>query len=283
MTQTVEERIGELTTASNLLTSAVENKVGEIDEKVSSAENKFNSFKQDIKNVIPLPLNLFSNSLMRAVEVEGHPTGFSYTGCAIKAVHPYTKGFEGPYSEFAPNPVAPSSDDATEELPYWYSRYHMGERMVRGGLSGGWGGILDGNILKITSTASNASKFFRFPVSSFGAFYKIGLRFWVKIIKGSLGFGMDDGLFKDGYNRQYNKITKEQTDAATDGWLLVDKVITLSWVTTMQGNVLNFGLQHDVDSEIYIALPYCYVVMNDKQMLVATGETGGSPVFTPGE
>jgi hypothetical protein len=47
MTQTVEERIGDLTTASNLLTSAVENKVGEIDSKVSAKEAEVDNFLQN--------------------------------------------------------------------------------------------------------------------------------------------------------------------------------------------------------------------------------------------
>jgi ribosomal protein L23 len=37
MTQTVEERIGDLTTASNLLTTVVENKIDEIDSAVANA------------------------------------------------------------------------------------------------------------------------------------------------------------------------------------------------------------------------------------------------------
>jgi len=41
MTQPTEERIGELVTASNQLTSAVENKIGEIDQKMSDAHDDF--------------------------------------------------------------------------------------------------------------------------------------------------------------------------------------------------------------------------------------------------
>ncbi|NQZ24450.1 MAG: phage tail protein [Colwellia sp.] len=47
MTQTYEEQVAELTTASNLLTSAVENKIGEIDLKISVKEGEVDNFLQN--------------------------------------------------------------------------------------------------------------------------------------------------------------------------------------------------------------------------------------------
>ena len=266
----------------NNMTATVAGKMGEIDDRVDEAEIEFHQFITDIQEYIPLPLNLFTNAMMRSVEPEGHPTGFEFTGCTLEAVHPHTKGFEGCYTEIAPGNVAPTPDSATEANPYWYGRYKLGPRMVRGGLSDGWGGISDGKILKITSAASASSKFFRIPVETFGVFQKLGLRFWVKIVNGKLGMGNDGGLWKGSENKLQNVIEKVDADAGDDGWILVDKVIGMDQATAVAGNVLNFGLPHDQNSEIYIALPFLYIPMSGKSMLVAAGETGGSPVFTPG-
>ncbi|WP_275381330.1 phage tail protein [Xenorhabdus bovienii] len=257
--------------------------VAEIDSKVNKADNQFNQLKTNIQEYIPLPLNLFSNAMMRSVEQEGYPTKYTAVGCTIKAVHPWTKGFEGCYTEIAPSNVAPDPESAGEGKPYWYGRYNLGDRMGRGGLAGGWGGIDSGNILKITSTASTGHQFFRVPVETFGVFSQLGLRFWVKIVKGKLGMGVDSGYHSENYRYLGNDvIEKTETDAAKDGWLLVNKVINISQVTSLAGNVLNFGLPDDEDCEIYLALPYLYVPMAGKTMTVAAGETGGSPVFTPG-
>ncbi|MBC8946000.1 sulfurtransferase [Xenorhabdus indica] len=253
--------------------------------KVDSQFNQFNQFKTNIQGYIPLPLNLFSNSMMRSVEPEGHPTNYTAIGCTIQAVHPWTKGFEGPYTEVAPPNVAPDPDSANENNPYWYGKYYLGARMGRGGLGSGWGGIDSGKILKITSTTeSSGHKFFRIPVETYGVFEQLGLRFWVKIVKGKLGMGVDSG-YNEGEYRPLGGyvIEKAEADSAQDGWLFVDKLIDISRVTTVQGNVLNFGLPYDEDCEIYLALPYLYVPMANKSMIVAAGETSISPVFTPGK
>ncbi|ELA9885231.1 hypothetical protein QRL11_004496 [Vibrio parahaemolyticus] len=271
-----------LVESNRRLTETVENKTGEIDQRVNKAENEFNEFKTNIQEYIPLPLNLFGNAMMRSVEPEGHPTNYTAVGCTIEAVHPWTKGFEGVYADSAPANVAPNVDSATEENPYWYGRYNLGKRMVRGGLAGGWGGISSGKILKVTATASASHKYFRIPVETFGIFPRLGLRFWVKIVKGKLGMGGDNGLFKGSYMQLNNIVHKSDSDAADDGWLLVDKVINIDQATAVVGNVLNFGLPHDEDSELYIALPFLYLPMAGKAMTVAAGETGGSPIFTPG-
>ena len=278
----LEQQVTALVEASNNLTGAVNGKISEIDQRVDQAENEYNQFKDDIQEYIPLPLNLFSNSLMRSVEAEGHPTDYEFSGCTLEAVHPYTKGFEGCYTDTAPAGSAPFVDSATEASPYWYGRYHKGSRINRGGLAGGWGGISDGKILKITSTAAVQSKFFRIPVKTFGLFTRVGVRFWVKVIKGRIGYGQDNGFYKGDKNQLSNTITRDMTEAATDGWLLVDQVVGVSEVTAIAGNVFMFGLPDYEDCEVYIAMPYLYVPMAGKAMLVAAGETSGSPIFTPG-
>ncbi|WP_228005776.1 phage tail protein [Xenorhabdus sp. BG5] len=260
----------------------------ETDAQINKSESQFNQFKTNLQEYIPLPLNLFNNSMMRSVEPDGHPTNYTAIGCTIQAVHPWTKGFEGCYTETAPSNVAPDPDSANENNPYWYGQYYLGARMGRGGLGGGWGGIDSGKILKITSTSSGGHKFFRIPVETYGVFERLGLRFWVKIVKGKLGMGVDNGYegkYDDGnyYRPLSHVIEKAEADSAQDGWLFVDKLIDISRVTTVQGNVLNFGLPYDEDCEIYLALPYLYVPMANKSMIVAAGETSASPVFTPGK
>ncbi|MDW6004714.1 hypothetical protein [Vibrio mangrovi] len=289
----LEQRVTELVLAANNLTGGVDDKISEIDQRVEQAEQKFDQrvdqakhefdqFKAHLQETVPLPFNLFKNSMMRAVEPEGHPTGSSYTGCKIEAVHSYTKGFEGPYTPVAPEKVAATPDLATAELPYWYGRYYMGPRIHRGGLRNGWGGLGDGNILKITSTAANEAKLFRMPLEKLGLFEKVGVKFWIKIVSGSLAVGTDAGIYNGYGSHTYmpNKITKSQTDTGTDGWFLYDRVIGISSVTNMTGNVLNFGLPENENCEIYIALPYAYIPMAPKHMLAGVGETVATPYYT---
>lgn len=274
--------IANMVQAANNLTDEVAGKMGQIDSRVNQAEQEFDQFRTDIQQYIPLPLNLFSNSMMRSVEAEGHPTDYTFTGCTLEAVHPWTKGFEGCYTELPPQSAAPTPDAASEANPYWYGRYNLGSRMIRGGLAGGWGGISTGKILKVTSTAANSSKFFRIPVKTFGVFPRLGLRFWLKVVKGSISFGNDAGLWSGSYNRLPNKISKADADKGKDGWLKVDMTVGMSQATAVAGNVLNFGLPHDEDTELYIALPFLYVPMAGNAMTVAAGETDASPIFTPG-
>ncbi|PHM33429.1 putative E14 prophage tail fiber protein [Xenorhabdus mauleonii] len=245
----------------------------ETDIQINKVDSQFNQFKANLQEYIPLPLNLFSNSMMRSVEPEGHPTNYSAVGCTIQAVHPYTKGFEGIYTETAPSNVAPDPDSANENNPYWYGRYYLGARMGRGGLGNGWGSINSGKILKITSTAfSGKDKYFKIPVETHGVFEQLGIRFWVKIVKGKFGMGTDSGYKANergdlglGYI-----IEKADANSAQDGWLFVEKLISISRVTTLQDNAIMFGLPYYEDCEIYLALPYLYVPMSNKSMTVSS-------------
>lgn len=276
------------TTASQELAAEVTGKMGAIDSKVSAAETQLNSFQDDIKNIIPLPPNLFSNSLMRSVEPEGHPTGYTYLNCHIEAVHPYTQGFEGPYLEERPDNAVDSVDQATKDNPYWFGRYNKGARIKRGGLAGGWGGISSGNILKASTTKDQGvgeSKLFRVPVTSFGLFHSVVVQFWVKVTKGAVGVGQDCGYFSQSYNdnRFVNGIWDTNTGQYEDGWKFFKERVSTSQVVSLTGNALNFGFPSGTDCEVYIALPYIYNPMGIDSMNVAIGETAANPVFTPGE
>ncbi|MBM2886803.1 hypothetical protein JFK97_20660 [Chromobacterium phragmitis] len=97
-----------------------------------------------INGVVSLmPPNLISNSHMTLLDENAIPAGFSVlgNGAVIKAVHPFTKGYEGPYLEMKPaNATATSPANATQDNPYWYGKFYMGARSERGGLADGWGG-----------------------------------------------------------------------------------------------------------------------------------------------
>jgi hypothetical protein len=85
-----------------------------------------------------LPPNLIRNSYLNLVNTDGKPAGYSVIGnVQIQTVHPFTKGFEGPYVEIKPTNSAVNVKSATETMLFWFAKYNMGDRMVRGGLSGG--------------------------------------------------------------------------------------------------------------------------------------------------
>jgi hypothetical protein len=105
--------------------------------------------------------NMRQNSFMRSSYSGGALAGYSATGSAtIAAVSPNTKGFEGPYTPSQGSATAASLDAATASTPYWYGVFNIGPRMGRGGLANGWGGLGDGNILKITSPANSSRQYY---------------------------------------------------------------------------------------------------------------------------
>tara|TARA_B100001094_G_scaffold333445_1_gene412459 strand:- start:4212 stop:5066 length:855 start_codon:yes stop_codon:yes gene_type:complete len=278
----LEQEITQLVHASNGLTEAVTGKMQAIDQKVTQAEQKLTSFQQNIKNEIPLPPNLFGNSLMRSVESDGRPTGFAAYGCSIQAVHPFTKGFEGPYVETKPAHAVDDVELATKEQPYFYGKYRKGDRHWRGGLGDGWEGLSDGHILKIQSAAKDESKIIRIPVSAYGHFNHLGLRVWVKIVKGELFYGRTAGYHTTYGNHKQNVLNRSITDAASQGWYYLDEVFEIgSEISALKSHGFQFGLPHDQDCEIYIGMPYLYNVMSPKAMLTAAGETSAAPVYHP--
>jgi hypothetical protein len=105
--------------------------------------------------------NLRQNSFLRSSASSGALTGYSALGSAsIAAVSPLTKGFEGPYTPSQGSATAASLDAATSSTPYWYGVFNIGPRMGRGGLANGWGGLGDGNILKITAPANTSRQYY---------------------------------------------------------------------------------------------------------------------------
>ncbi len=211
-----------------------------------------------------LPPNLVSNSYMNQLEgniPKGFTTGTYAEGgtITIEAVHPFTKGFEGPYiNEAECKKCTASVDEATKDNPHCFGTYNKGQRAARGGLADGWGSIPGGNILKITgkrNAGANSNVFLKLPKADRTLTRKVLIRAWIKIVKGSVTFKTDQGV-------NPNQITKKMTQAAPDGWYFMNKIIEGSHVVSLNvEHVFNFffyGEDKDYagDFEAYIALPY---------------------------
>lgn len=202
--------------------------------------------------------NLIRNSYMDILD-GAVPAGFSVSGnLTLTAVHPYTKGFEGPYLPSAPAGAAVSVDDATQQNPFWYGAYNKGPRVYRGGLADGWLNYPGGKILKITGDNTGASTMMYFPFERNVLTSKLRLRAWIKIVAGeSVSFGTDAGLaniYWGGYT-----LLKATADAGPNGWYYIDQVINTSRTTSLTTNVFSMGLKGS-NIEVYLALPYLSVL-----------------------
>jgi hypothetical protein len=193
------------------------------------------------------------------------PAGYWVAGnVTLEAVHPFTKGFEGPYTASKPENAADSIEEATEQNPYWFSRYYKGQRASRGGLGDGWGGIADGKILKITGDNSGQRTVVYFPFERNILANSLRFKAWIKIVSAKkVGFGVDSGYYRDSLARGL-VITNEQADTAPDGWYRIDEIIRISRITSLSGTAFSLGIEADGGPfEVYLALPYLGVVDND--------------------
>ncbi|OQS45401.1 hypothetical protein [Chromobacterium violaceum] len=234
--------------------------------------------KTDLKTAVDgvmtlMPPNLIQNSHMTQLNENGVPIGFSVlgNGAAIKAVHPFTKGYEGPYIDQRPATASNSPADASETAPYWYGVHYMGPRSGRGGLADGWGGLTNGRIMKITAPNVPRAVGFRsvylgakFPVSTEVVYFSA----WFYIVKGSIGLGVDAGYSGtvDSFNPGSTIIDKKMTDAAPDGWYRFSGLVGISRVTTLGQQQFCLGIGEG-DFEAYMALPYLAVPFNQNFMV----------------
>ena len=241
-------------------------------ETIPMQQKKVDSFIQGARGEFPAPDNLILNSFMIDIE-NGKPKGYSYIGIEIEAVHPFTKGFEGPYTAEKPLNAVDNPEYATKSNPYWYGVYNKGPRISRGGLADGWGGISNGHILKITAPdirdkSDDETPSWRtlwFSQRKLAHTQHIGFRCWVKIVKGSgIAMGVDAGL---NHGRVLpNFISKEITEQAPQGWYLIDKIIRTSDVVNPLGSNFALGFPRD-EIEVYIALPYAYIPFGQKNIV----------------
>lgn len=123
----------------------------EVDDYLNSAKGT---------QVLPMPLNL--NCAFLGSSEEERLQGWGVTGgISIETVHPFEKGFEGPYTEVqeTKNAFAPDISSATESTPYFFGRYNKGPRAKRGGLADGWMAMSNGKLLKVTKQAGKAHRY----------------------------------------------------------------------------------------------------------------------------
>jgi len=209
---------------------------------------------------VNLPPNLIRNGYMNILDGT-KPAGFGLMGSlSLTAAHPYTKGFEGPYTPTAPVNAASTVDAATETEPYWFGVYNKGERASRGGLASGWKAIGDGKLLKVTGVNDDQHGLITFPFERNVLLNKVRFRAWVKIVSGvSVSFGSDAG------HNQVERgfiVTKSMADQATDGWYRVDHEIQTSEITNLEALAFSMGVKGS-NVEVYLALPHLSIVNDD--------------------
>ncbi len=197
--------------------------------------------------------NLIRNSYMNILD-GNKPAGYVVDGnLTIEAVHPYTKGFEGPYWE-TPGNSATSVDAATEQMPFNFGKYYKGPRTDRGGLADGWWSMSDGKILKITgnNAGPNTSLFFPFEQNIGGNAWRF--RAWVKIVSADfIAFGIDAGWANNLWGNRI--VSKAEADQAQDGWFYIDVIVRDRKVTRLGSTAFSMGIQGN-NIEVYLALPY---------------------------
>lgn len=223
--------------------------------------------------VIPAPPNMIKNPYMDSV-VNGVPEGYSSSGVEISAVHPYTKGFEGPYRPSRPSNAVDDWGLATSDAPFWFGVYNKGPRFPNwgGGLADGWGGLGSGRILKVTGAAvpgvENRQVYFPMVRRTYAS--RLGFRAWIHLAKGSaIRFGNHAGYQNMGGDIVF---TKADIDASPQGWKFVDFVIDTSSGMWIHGNTLAMGFSCNEDIEAYIAMPYLYTFLYTGRAGLPMGE-----------
>lgn len=140
-------------------------RIDRLEDRVQELSGELQALRKSwLEDLHALPPNLIRNSWMDLLN-DTVPAGFDSvrSNLVLEAVHPYTKGFEGPYTPREPDSHADSVDAATGEQPYWFGVYHKGTRVARGGLADGWHSFTNGHILKITGDNTGDSTSVIFP------------------------------------------------------------------------------------------------------------------------
>lgn len=254
----LETQIANLVAATNQLTGEVSGKMAAINQTVDAKKAELDAWRNNARSEFPLGANLVKNALMLNYDTQTlSPTGYGSAGCTIEAVHPFTKGFEGPWLDAAPVGAVIDPNAATEQNPYWYGALNKGPRLSVGGLAGGWGGLNGGRILKITAPAEQTISGWRsiwLPVARNAFTTSVHLRCWLKLVSGSAcGFGSDSGMNN---NLTGHVVIKEVADQSPQGWHLVDVRIGHPDTAALVGNSFTLGFRRNEAIEAYLALPY---------------------------
>ncbi|GMM85157.1 hypothetical protein [Pseudoalteromonas sp. MTN2-4] len=213
-------------------------------------------------DLLTMPIN--KNAFLIADESGDPLHGYGSAGdINISAVHPYTKGFEGPYLENPPANVATSLEAATESTPFYFGRHFKGPRVFRGGLFGGWGGLPTnnhGHLLKVHKPAGEQHSYLHrllIPVDNLKR-SKVRLRGYVYISKGPLSFNA--GVVDSN--------TKVNVPSAGE-WHFIDEIINSSTVTFGYCTIV---LGHAEECEMYFAMLNIHAVQGDSNATLINRE-----------
>lgn len=246
MAKTQTELLAEANDNMAKLIHTIETKDEVIDARIEQKETEVDYFLKNARqdNFI-LTGNLLKDSFMQ------YGTEFyAAAGVTIEAVHPFTKAFEGPYVETKPSSATDDPSLATKENPYWYGRYNKGPRLSRGGLADGWGGISNGNILKITKEASQTQ-----PTSFNSVFFtqtkmalhnRVRFRAYLYIEEGSCSFGTDAGHVGIHRGKKFDEIGV---------WIPVDFEIGVSETVIITSSAFCMGFDYKEKTTAFLALP----------------------------
>jgi len=250
---------------------------------------QINHLKKIVDSSALVP-NLIPNSLMTCLATNCVPVGFSVAVHTIdpwwglgesqqtiqlSAVHPFSQGFEGPYTpQMEPTHLEPSQHcDATLENPVWFGRWNKGSRVIRGGLGDGWSGTTSGHILKIWgSRAVGTIPVLQLPFVV-APMKKFRLECWIKIRKGlGVMFAKEPGHFNNFSTSQEDPrppktCRKSDCWTSAEAWYLFDEVIEDSYTyycglfMACFGDDAGFG-----EFEIYLAMPYLTAVRQENMI-----------------
>ncbi|TMN89463.1 hypothetical protein CWB72_10525 [Pseudoalteromonas phenolica] len=242
----MENALGDFNHDTNHAIQEVEQLKSEViaDNNQKLAEFKAKYHNETHLDLLTMPLN--KNAFLIAGE-NGNPLdGYGSVGSVnIYAVHPFTKGFEGPYLDSPPANTAESLESATDSTPFYFGRYYKGPRASRGGLYDGWNGlgtVNHGHLLKVHKPAGEQHHYnnrLLIPIQHFKR-TKARLRGYVYVSKGPLSFraGVTDSNI--------------QIDVPNRGeWYFIDEIITNSEITKGYFSIV---IQHEEECELYFAM-----------------------------
>ena len=243
----LEQDIANLVQAANGLTQVVDGKIQQIDQQVAVKEAQVDQFLQEAPQHFILSTPLNNNAFLI-----GGAAGYGATGnVSVSAVHPYTRGFEGPYTADRGSATAASEESSTQTTPYYYGRYNKGPRASRGGIAGGWQGVSNGHVLRLSKPAGGQHNYANACVFSLNKHIKLSqfiFRAYVWVQSGPLYFGV--GPYDSGGNNITIPSHKE--------WHPINQLCVCSEVTSK--NNWRIRLTSPDAQEIYIAMMNIFAV-----------------------
>ena len=220
--------------------------------RISEKEVEIDNYLDSVKGsaLLTMPLNL--NCALQGNTDEERLQGWGSTGgVSLSTVHPFEKGFEGPYTESQGDKNAFALDiaGATEESPYYFGRYNKGPRAKRGGLSDGWHALGSGRVLKIVKASGDAHRYNNSVVLTMPQSVKsTHIR-----MKGFIYTEYDTAIYIGRTD------SGELLSVPKGDWMYIDKVFNTSEVFSSS---IHLAFTSSNYSEVYLALPSFFVEVN---------------------